>query len=191
MICLEIWQVSNAEFTEMAWDGVVGAVDAARDCKQQVVETEHLMKALLEQKDGLARRIFTKAGVDNTSILQSTDSFISQQPKVWADVAYNSIGFSILPKAGVLTIDFVNQVSGDTSGPIVGSHFSSLLDNARKFKKEMGDSFVSVEHLVLAFPMDKRFGQQLFRNLQLSEKDLKDAVQSVRGSQRVTDQSMF
>ena len=66
----------------MAWDGVVGAVDAARANKQQVVETEHLMKALLEQKDGLARRIFTKAGLDNTSVLQATEEFISQQPKV-------------------------------------------------------------------------------------------------------------
>ncbi|XP_051120234.1 chaperone protein ClpB4, mitochondrial-like [Andrographis paniculata] len=154
-------QISNSEFTEMAWDGIVGAVDAARDSKHQVVETEHLMKALLEQKDGLARRIFTKAGVDNTSLLQSTDNFISQQPKV----------------------------SGDTTGPIVGSHFASLLDNARKFKKEMGDSFVSVEHLVLSFTSDKRFGQQLFKNLQLSEQTLKDAVQAVRGSQRVTDQN--
>lgn len=66
----------------MAWDGVVGAVAAASDSKQQVVETEHLMKSLLEQKDGLARRIFTKAGVDNSSLLQSTENFISQQPKV-------------------------------------------------------------------------------------------------------------
>ncbi|XP_073046204.1 chaperone protein ClpB4, mitochondrial-like [Primulina eburnea] len=154
-------QISNSEFTEMAWDGVIGAVDAARESKQQVVETEHLMKALLEQKDGLARRIFTKAGVDNTSLLQSIDSFISQQPKVM----------------------------GDTSGPIMGSHLSAMLDIARKFKKEMGDSFLSVEHLVLAFPLDKRFGFQLFKNLQLSENALKDAVQSVRGSQRVTDQN--
>jgi ATP-dependent Clp protease ATP-binding subunit ClpB len=50
--------------------------------KQQVVEAEHLMKALLEQKDGLARRIFSKAGIDNTSVLQATDEFISRQPKV-------------------------------------------------------------------------------------------------------------
>ena len=48
--------------------------------------------------------------------------------------------------------------------------------------------YVSVEHLLLAFHSDKRFGQQLFKNLQLSEKALKDAVQAVRGSQRVTDQ---
>ncbi|KAL7158999.1 hypothetical protein ABFS83_01G000200 [Erythranthe nasuta] len=154
-------QISNSEFTEMAWDGVVGAVDAAKYSKHQIVETEHLMKSLLEQKDGLARRIFTKAGADNTSLLQSTDTFISQQPKV----------------------------SGDTTGPILGSHLSSLLENARKFKKEMGDSFLSVEHLVLAFPLDKRFGQQLFKTLQLSEKALKDAVIAVRGNQGVTDQS--
>lgn len=65
----------------MAWEGIVEAVNAAQTSKQQVVETEHLMKALLEQKDGLARRIFTKAGIDNTSVLQATDDFISQQPK--------------------------------------------------------------------------------------------------------------
>ncbi|KAK4747090.1 hypothetical protein SAY87_026127 [Trapa incisa] len=54
-------QINPSEFTEMAWEGIVGAVDAARVSKQQVVETEHLMKALLEQKDGLARRILTKS----------------------------------------------------------------------------------------------------------------------------------
>lgn len=75
-------QTNPSEFTEMAWEAIVGAVGAARVSKQQVVETEHLMKALLEQKDGLARRILTKVGLDNSSVLQSVDEFISQQPKV-------------------------------------------------------------------------------------------------------------
>ncbi|XP_014501091.1 chaperone protein ClpB4, mitochondrial [Vigna radiata var. radiata] len=154
-------QVAQTEFTDMAWEGILGAVDAARVSKQQIVESEHLMKALLEQKDGLARRVFTKAGLDNTSVLQATDDFIAKQPKV----------------------------TGDTTGPVIGSHLSSLLDNSRKYKKEMGDEYVSVEHLLLAFHSDKRFGQQLFKNLQLSETTLKDAVQAVRGSQRVTDQN--
>jgi ATP-dependent Clp protease ATP-binding subunit ClpB len=74
----------------MAWEGIVGAVDAARLSKQQIVESEHLMKAILEQKDGLARRIFSKAGVDNTSVLQATDDFISRQPKVLAVGLNNS-----------------------------------------------------------------------------------------------------
>ncbi|KAK9947192.1 hypothetical protein M0R45_012626 [Rubus argutus] len=154
-------QANQNEFTEMAWEGILGAVDAARSSKQQVVESEHLMKALLEQKDGLARRILTKAGLDNTTVLQATDDFIAQQPKV----------------------------TGTTSGPLIGSHLSGLLDYARRHKKEMGDDFVSVEHLVLAFQSDTRFGQQLFKNLQLSDKDLKDAVKYVRGNHRVTDQN--
>ncbi|KAF6147268.1 hypothetical protein GIB67_013089 [Kingdonia uniflora] len=153
--------ISQSDYTEMAWEGIVGAVDAARLNKQQVVESEHLMKALLEQKDGLARRIFTKAGIDNTSVLQATDDFINQQPKV----------------------------TGGTSGPVLGPQFQSLLENARKHKKEFGDDFLSVEHLVLAFSSDKRFGQQLFKMLQLSEKELKDAIQSVRGNNRVTNQN--
>jgi len=81
-------------------------------------------------------------------------------------------------------------VTGGTSGPVMGSNLSSLLDNARKNKKDMGDDFVSVEHIVLAFHLDKRFGQQFLRNLGVSEKDLRDAVTAVRGNQRVTDQSM-
>ncbi|KAJ4827145.1 Chaperone protein ClpB4, mitochondrial [Turnera subulata] len=153
--------VDAGEYTELAWEGVVGAVDAARASGNQVVETEHLMKALLEQKDGLARRIFTKAGVDNTSVLQAVDDFIAKQPKV----------------------------SGSTSGPVLGSHLNSLLENARTHKKQMKDDFVSVEHFVLAFHLDRRFGQKLLRDLGISEKDLRDAIQAVRGSQRVTDQN--
>ncbi|KAL9231515.1 hypothetical protein vseg_006737 [Gypsophila vaccaria] len=153
-------QINQTEYTEMAFEGIVGAVEAARISKQQIVETEHLMKALLEQKDGLARRILTKAGLDNSSVLQAVDDFISQQPKV-----------------------------SDTSGPVLGSNFASLLERARKHKKDMGDDFLSVEHLVLAFHSDQRFGGKLFQKFNLSEKDLKDAIQDVRGSQRVTDQN--
>lgn len=153
-------QINPSDYTEMAWEGIAGALDAAKISRQQVVESEHLMKALLEQKDGLARRIFTKAGLDNTSVLQATDDFISQQPTV-----------------------------SDPSAPVLGSNLSSLLDKARKHKKEMGDDFLSVEHLLLAFHSDQRFGQKLFKDLQLSEKALKDAVSAVRGSQRVTDQN--
>ena len=90
-----------------------------------------------------------------------------------------------------LCLQMTEQVTGTTSGPLIGSHLSGLLDYARRHKKEMGDDFVSVEHLVLAFQSDTRFGQQLFKNLQLSDKDLKDAVKYVRGNHRVTDQSMI
>ncbi|XP_010417276.1 PREDICTED: chaperone protein ClpB4, mitochondrial [Camelina sativa] len=154
-------QPSQNEYTEMAWEGVINAFDAARNSNQQIVESEHLMKALLEQKDGMARRIFTKAGIDNSSVLQATDDFISKQPKV----------------------------TGDTSGQILGSSLSVILENAKSYKKEMLDSYVSVEHLLLAYYSDIRFGQEFFKNMKLGKQALKDAIKDVRGSQRVTDQN--
>lgn len=79
----------------MAWQGIVSSPDIARENKHQIVETEHLMKALLEQKNGLARRIFSKAAVDNTRLLEATDKFIQRQPKVSLlnDDIYMSIFF--------------------------------------------------------------------------------------------------
>lgn len=89
----------------MAWEGILNAFDAARVSKQQIVESEHLMKALLEQKDGLARRIFSKAGIDNSSVLQATDAFISTQPKVLTFLP----GF--LTRLRDLTFDFVRLLA--------------------------------------------------------------------------------
>ncbi|KAF3494143.1 hypothetical protein DY000_02057049 [Brassica cretica] len=154
-------QTNQNSYTEMAWEGILNAFDAARVSKQQIVESEHLMKALLEQKDGLARRIFAKAGIDNSSVLQATDVFISTQPKV----------------------------TGDTSGQVLGSSLSTVLQNAERYKKEFQDDYVSVEHLLLAFYSDKRFGQEFFKNLKLKEEALKEVIKDVRGSQRVTDQN--
>ncbi|KAF3642474.1 hypothetical protein FXO37_22507 [Capsicum annuum] len=44
--------IANSDYTEMALEGSVGVVEAAQTSKQQVVEIEHLMKALLEQRMG-------------------------------------------------------------------------------------------------------------------------------------------
>ncbi len=61
---------------------VVAAPEIAAEYSQQIVETEHLFKALLEQPNGLARRILSKAGSDATRLLEKTDAYIRRQPKV-------------------------------------------------------------------------------------------------------------
>ncbi|WMV17362.1 hypothetical protein MTR67_010747, partial [Solanum verrucosum] len=152
--------ITQQDFTEMAWQAIVASPEIAKENKHQIVETEHLMKALLEQKNGLARRIFSKAGVDNTRLLEATDKFIRQQPKV----------------------------IGETAGSMLGRELEGLMQRAREYKKEYGDSFVSVEHLVLGFIQDKRFGKQLFNDFQISLKTLKTAIESIRGRQNVIDQ---
>ncbi|RYQ85982.1 hypothetical protein Ahy_B10g105633 [Arachis hypogaea] len=153
-------KITQQEFTEMAWQAIVSAPEVAKENKHQIVETEHLMKALLEQKNGLARRIFSKVGVDNTRLLEATDKHIQRQPKVL----------------------------GESSGSMLGRDLEALIQRARDIKKDYGDSFVSVEHLVLGFAQDRRFGKILFRDFQISEQGLKSAIESIRGRQSVIDQ---
>ncbi|KAL9323493.1 hypothetical protein ACSQ67_008350 [Phaseolus vulgaris] len=71
---------------------------------------------------------------------------------------------------------------------MLGRDLEALVQRARDFKKEYGDSFVSVEHFVLGFSQDKRFGKILFRDFQISEQALKSAIESIRGRQSVIDQ---
>ena len=73
-------QANPTDFTEMAWEAIVRVVDVVRVSNQQV-ESEHLMKSLLES--GLALRIFTKTGLDNSSVVQATEYIISKQSKVY------------------------------------------------------------------------------------------------------------
>ena len=57
-------KISQNEFTERAWEAIVLAPEIASNAQQQIVETEHLCKALFEQKDAFAVRIVTEAGAD-------------------------------------------------------------------------------------------------------------------------------
>ena len=85
----------------MAWQGIVSSQDVAKENKYQIVETEHLMKALLEQKNGLARRIFTGVGVDNSRLLEATVRFIQRQPKVIPICSSLSKDFGIILQDGI------------------------------------------------------------------------------------------
>jgi ATP-dependent Clp protease ATP-binding subunit ClpB len=74
-------RITQNEFTEKGWQAIVAAPEIASSYSQQIVETEHLLKALLEQPNGLARRIVSKAGSDPTRLLDKADAFIRRQPR--------------------------------------------------------------------------------------------------------------
>ena len=75
-------KISQNEFTERAWEAIVLAPEIASNAQQQIVETEHLCKALFEQKDAFAVRIVTEAGADPVAAAGFIDRFINRQPKV-------------------------------------------------------------------------------------------------------------
>ncbi|BAC91518.1 ATP-dependent chaperone ClpB [Gloeobacter violaceus] len=149
------------QFTEKAWDAIVRTTEVAKEYRQQQLESEHLFKALLDQDGGLAGSIFTKAGVNLTKLGERVEQFINRQPKL------TNPGQSVY----------------------LGRSLDALLDRAEGFRKEYGDDFISIEHLVLAFAKDVRFGQQILREFSLDEAKLKAVVAQVRGNQKVTSQN--
>ncbi|MEH2061802.1 MAG: ATP-dependent chaperone ClpB [Nostoc sp.] len=148
------------QFTEKAWEAIAHTPDIVKQYQQQQIESEHLMKALLEQ-DGLATGILTKAGVNLQKLRDRTEQFFQRQPKV----------------------------SGSSSSVYLGRSLDTLLDRADGYRKEFQDEYISIEHLLLAYAKDDRFGKALFQEFGLDEGKLKDIIKQIRGSQKVTDQN--
>ncbi|MEH2276619.1 MAG: ATP-dependent chaperone ClpB [Nostoc sp.] len=148
------------QFTEKAWEAITHTPDIVKQYQQQQIESEHLMKALLEQ-DGLATGILTKAGVNLQKLRDRTEQFFQRQPKV----------------------------SGSSSSVYLGRSLDILLDRADGYRKEFQDEYISIEHLLLAYAKDDRFGKGLFQEFGLDEGKLKNIIKQIRGSQKVTDQN--
>jgi ATP-dependent Clp protease ATP-binding subunit ClpB len=149
------------QFTEKAWEAIARTPDIAKAAQQQQLESEHLMKALLEQ-EGLANSILNKLEVPVQKIRDATETFIQRQPKI----------------------------SGSGGGSVyLGRSVDTLLDRAESYRKEFKDDFISIEHLMLAYVKDDRFGKALFQEFKLDEKKLRSAITQIRGNQKVTDQN--
>ena len=148
------------QFTEKAWQVITRTLDVAKAAQQQQMESEHLLKSLLEQ-EGLATNIFTKAGVNLVKLRETVDNYIQRQPKI----------------------------AGANNSVYLGKALDALLDRSETLRQEYKDDFISIEHLVLAFGKDDRIGKQIFTDFKLDEAKLKSVVNQIRGSQKVTDQN--
>jgi ATP-dependent Clp protease ATP-binding subunit ClpB len=148
------------QFTEKAWAAIARTPDVVKAAQQQQIEPEHLLKAILEE-EGLAASIFSKAGINIQKLRDRTDEFINRQPKV----------------------------SSSNSSVYLGKNLEVLIDRAEKERKSFGDDFISIEHILLPYCKDDRFGKALYQEMGLDEAKLRNVIQQVRGKQKVSDQS--
>ncbi|MEM9505438.1 MAG: Clp protease N-terminal domain-containing protein, partial [Cyanobacteria bacterium P01_E01_bin.43] len=150
------------KFTTKAWDAIVEAQTVARRFNHQYMEAEHVMVALLEQKDGLGNTILTKAGLEVELLLKEIETFARRQARV--------------------------RLAAD-SNLYLGKSLDRMLDQAETSRQEMGDTFISVEHVLLGFAEDERIGRRLLRGFDIGGPELLTAIKAVRGRQKVTDQN--
>ena len=122
------------------------ATEAARAASHAEVTPDHLLVALLGQSDGLVLPILHKAGADPRAVLERAQQAVATLPR-----AYGS------------------EVA-------ISRELRDLIDSADRLRTDLGDEYVSTEHLVLAFA----------DRLDLDHELLLKVLREVRGSHRVT-----
>ena len=153
-------QPTAEQFTEKAWAAIVEAQNLAQSSRHQHLESEHMLLALLQQ-NGLAGRILTRSGVDTNRFQSTVESHLKRQP----------------------------SLGSPPDSVFLGRSINTTLDKAARLKDQFGDSYIAIEHLLLALAEDDRCGRQLLQQVGLDATKLKEAVAAVRGNQTVSDQN--
>ena len=148
--------------TVKSQEAVQGAAGLAADNGNPEVLPLHLLAALLEDKEGVVLPVLEKVGVPVGQLLAQGNSSLAKLPKV----------------------------GGSSQQPGVSAALQKVLDSASREAENFKDEYVSTEHLLLALSQDK--GEPVQALLAAGGADhnaILQALQAVRGSQRVTDQN--
>ena len=148
--------------TIKAQEAFRGAGEEARRRGNPVVNDAHLLSALLQQPEGVVQPLLQKSGVNLTRFLEEVEREIARFPKQ----------------------------EGSGAEPTFSRELHRVFDRADEAARKMGDAYVSTEHLLLALAEEKgTAARTLLSGQGISADDLRQALQDVRGSHRVTDQS--
>lgn len=115
------------KFTERSRGFVQAAQTIAMRESHQRLTPEHLLKALMDDGEGLAANLINKSGADAAVVRQSVDTAVSK----------------------------IAAVSGDTGQVYIDTTTGKILAEAEKLAEKAGDSFVTVERLLMALVMIK------------------------------------
>ncbi len=151
-------------YTNKVREAIAAAQSGAARFHHQQIDCEHLLLALLQQEDGMVPRIFSRAGADNTSMISELESYLSKQAKVYAG-------------------------AGTSEQVYLSPRLARVLEQAKKEASSFKDEYISVEHLLLALlEADKGEAVNILQRAGLSRSTLLQALQAIRGSQRVTSE---
>jgi ATP-dependent Clp protease ATP-binding subunit ClpB len=149
------------KFTLKAQEVIQSSQETASNKGHQQIEPEHLLYAVLEQKEGVIPPLLGKIGISEDVILEETGKALDQLP----------------------------HVSGAGYGnAYISPRSKELLDRSLKEAAQMNDEYVSVEHLLLAIIEDKEGkAAKILASHGLTRDNILKALIDIRGSQRVTD----
>jgi ATP-dependent Clp protease ATP-binding subunit ClpB len=150
------------KFTQKMQEALQAAQDVAGQYHHQEIGNEHFLMALLDQSEGVTRPLFEKVGLPAANLRQALDRELSSRPKV----------------------------HGAAADLRMSNGLRSTLEAAEGEMAKLKDEFLSAEHYLLALTDSDTPAGRIVKQLGGITRDkLMQALQQVRGSQRVTDQN--
>src|SRR5206468_3731664 len=149
------------QFTQKMQEALPAAQDLAAQSNHQEITNEHFLSALLDQTDGVTRPLLEKVGVNSNQLRNGLRVELDRRPKV----------------------------HGASVDLRLANELRSVLDGAEREMSKLKDEFTSAEHYLLALTGANVPAAKLLKDLGVTRDKLMQALQQVRGSQRVTDQN--
>ena len=150
------------KLTKKTIEAIQAAQDTAIEYQNTNVDQPHLLYALMTQENGLIPQLMKKLGKDATVIAGSLERVMANIPKVTGS-------------------------GRDMNTVYISQSLDRLLNASEAIAKNIGDEFVSVEHVMLSYfdNADKDI-KQIFKDFAIDKDSFLKALQEVRGNQRVT-----
>ncbi len=152
------------KFTDKSQEAIISAQGLAMTSGQSNIEALHILLALLQQREGLIKPLLEKIKVDPDLMETYVINEIKKLPKV-----------KINPQSGP-----IQSVSGTNETAII-------LEQAQKETDQMGDDFISTEHILLALANIKSPAQQILHNFKAEYENIKKILVNLRGDSHVSD----
>ena len=146
------------KFTQKSIEAVNQCEKVAYEYGNQEIDQEHFLYSLMTIEDSLIANLIEKMDIDKDTFIKNIETLLSQK----------------------------NKVSGNVQ-LYISNDLNKVLINAEDEAKRMGDSYVSVEHLMLAMiSAPNKAIKQLFKTYGITREKFLSALATVRGNQSVT-----
>jgi ATP-dependent Clp protease ATP-binding subunit ClpB len=146
-------------FTQKAQEAIIAAQETAQRLQSPILDAEHLLSALIEPDDGIPAETLRRLGVDLPAFRGELAAELAKRARV---------------QGGSLSLDPRAKAS---------------IDRAEAEARRLGDEYVSTEHLLLGVSEAGGETQALLERHAAGKEAILQALQSVRGGQRVTSQN--
>jgi len=150
------------KLTIKAQEALARAAELARSGNHADVTSVHMLVALLEQQDGVVRPLLQRVGANPEAVAAEVSETLNSMP----------------------------QAYGATAQPHMSGELTRVLDTAWSEAQRLKDEYLSTEHILLAMVDDKKSSAgDVLRRHGVTTDAMFQALQALRGSQRVTDQN--